>query len=82
LPSTEHSTSLPLAGASTITRGSWRAASSTASSSPRSGELTLLIPTLEPSREGFTQSGSPNEAARSRQPSSPASTKSTWGMRK
>ena len=49
----------PPAYASTITRGSWRSAGSTASSSSRSGRSTLLIPTLEPSRDGLTQSGRP-----------------------
>ena len=38
------------------------------------------MPTLEPSREGFTQSGAPIASQRSRQPGSPAATKSTWGM--
>ena len=37
------------------------------------------MPTLEPSREGFTQSGRPIAAIRSRQPSSPAAAKPTWG---
>ena len=63
-----------------ITRGSWRAASPTASSSSRSGPETFEIPTLEPSREGFTHSGRPIALACSRQPSSPTSQKSTCGM--
>ena len=62
LPSSEHSTSRPSAGASTITRGSWRRASSTAASSA-SRLSTRLIPTLDPSREGFTQSGRPSAGA-------------------
>ena len=55
-PSTEHSTSRPCAEASMITRGSWRAASSTAASRS-SGLSTFVIPTLDPSRDGLTQSG-------------------------
>jgi hypothetical protein len=58
LPKTEHSTSRPDAEASTITRGSWRSASSTAASSS-SSRSTRVMPTLEPRREGLTQSGSP-----------------------
>src|SRR3954454_3891788 len=79
LPSSEHSTSRPSAEASTITRGSWRRASSTASSSSPPASPTRLMPTLEPSREGFTQSGSPISTTRSRQPSSPTAANSTWG---
>ena len=37
------------------------------------------MPTLEPSREGLTQSGVPISATRSRQPSSPTAANSTWG---
>ena len=37
------------------------------------------MPTLEPSREGLTQSGSPICSQRSRQPSSPAAANSTCG---
>ena len=44
LPITEHSTSLPVALASTITRGSWRRAASIASSSSRSGPVDLGDP--------------------------------------
>ena len=79
LPITEHSTSRPPASASTITRGSWASASSIASSSSASGPATREIPTLEPSREGFTQSGRAIAAACSRQPGSPTSQNSTWG---
>ena len=38
------------------------------------------MPTLEPSRDGFTQTGRPIASTRSRQPSSPASQKSTWAI--
>jgi hypothetical protein len=37
------------------------------------------MPTLDPSREGFTQSGRPIASQRSRQPGWPAATNSTWG---
>ena len=79
LPITEHSTSLPLPSASTMTRGSWLRASSTASSRACSGLVTLEMPTLDPSRAGFTQSGSRIAAACWRHPSSPASQNSTCG---
>ena len=39
-----------------------------------------MMPTLEPIREGFTHSGVPSSAQRSRQPSSPTATKSTCGI--
>ena len=39
-----------------------------------------MIPTLEPSRDGFTQTGSPSASRRSRQPSSPTWQKSTWAI--
>ncbi len=79
LPSTEHSISRPWAEASTITRGSWRAAVSTAESRALRSSIRVM-PTLEPIREGFTQSGVPSSAQRSRQPSSPTATKSTCGI--
>ena len=44
-----------------------------------SGSVTLVMPTLEPSRDGFTHSGVPIAAACSRQPSSPTSQNSTCG---
>ena len=79
LPITEHSTSRPPASASTITRGSWASATSTARSSSCSGLETREMPTLEPSRDGFTQSGFGIAATCSRQPWSPTSANSTWG---
>ena len=79
MPITEHSTSRPPASASMITRGSWAAASSIASSSSDSGLSTREIPTLEPSRDGFTHSGRGIAAACSRQPGSPTSQNSTCG---
>ena len=79
LPSSEHSTSAPSAWASMITRGSWRRAASTAASSS-AASVTLLMPTLEPRRDGLTQSGSPSSSAASRHPSPEASTKSTCGI--
>ncbi len=78
LPSTEHSTSRPRAEASTITRGSWRSASSTASSSC-SSRSTRVMPTLEPSREGLTQSGSPSRSQRPHQSLPWTAVNSTWG---
>ena len=39
-----------------------------------------VMPTLEPIREGFTQSGVPSSAQRSRQSASPTATKSTCGI--
>jgi hypothetical protein len=80
LPITEHSTSLPPPWASTITLGSWARALATASSSSSSGLVTLAIPTLEPRRAGFTQTGNPIAATCSRQPGAPASQKSTCGI--
>ena len=62
-----------------ITRGSCASASSTAASSSASGLETREIPTLEPSRDGFTHSGLAIAAACSRQPGSPTSQNSTWG---
>ncbi len=79
MPITEHSTSMPPASSSMITRGSWARASPTASSSSASGFETFEIPTLEPSRDGFTQSGLRIAATMSRQPSSPTSQKATCG---
>ena len=79
LPITEHSTSRASACASMITRGSCPRASSIASSSSRSADETLVIPTLDPSRDGFTQSGMPIAAACSRQPGSPACANATCG---
>ena len=61
-----------------MTRGSWRFAWATAASSASRVSIRLM-PTLDPSREGFTQSGSPSPAQRSRQPGSPAATYSTCG---
>jgi hypothetical protein len=69
LPITEHSTSRPAAAASTIARGSWASAESSAADS-WSGVETLAIPTDEPSEPGLTNTGRP----------SPASSSSTrWG---
>jgi hypothetical protein len=62
-----------------ITRGSCARASSTARSSSASGLETCEIPTLEPSRDGFTHNGLGIVAACSRQPGSPTSQKSTCG---
>jgi hypothetical protein len=62
-----------------ITRGSCSSAVSTAASRPP-GSATLRIPTLEPSRDGLTQTGMPSPSARSRQPSSPAWQKSTCAI--
>jgi hypothetical protein len=57
-PSTEHSTSMPVDMASTIATASCsHAAASAAGSSP--AELTLEIPTDEPSCAGFTNTGRP-----------------------
>ena len=66
LPSTEHSTSRPGAEASMITRGSWRTPARPRRRGPP-GRSTLVMPTLEPSREGLTQSGSPSASQRPRQ---------------
>ena len=78
MPSTEHSTSRPAAEASTITRGSWRSASSTAASSSSSSS-TRVMPTLEPIREGFTQSGSPSRSQRPHQSLPSTAVNSTCG---
>ena len=44
------------------------------------GSLDAADATLEPGREGFTQSGAPISATPSRQPYAPAAANSTWGM--
>ena len=59
LPSTPHSTSTPSTNSSTSTFSSWRNASSMPASSS-SGVVAFVIPTDEPSRAGFTNTGKPN----------------------
>jgi hypothetical protein len=60
LPSTEHSTSMPVASRSTSTTGSCSKASAIAWSSSTS--LTAFeIPTDDPSRAGLTNTGGPSD---------------------
>ena len=61
-PSTEHSTSIPRAIASTMTFGSCTNAASSAAPSP-SAVTTFAIPTDDPSRAGLTNTGSPSAAS-------------------
>ena len=61
-PITEHSTSMPLENASTITRPSCANADSSAASRSAS-DHAFAIPTDDPSRAGLTNSGVPSTAS-------------------
>ena len=61
-PSTEHSTSMPVLIASTMTDGSWTNAASSAAPSP-SADTTFAIPTDDPRRAGLTNTGRPSGAS-------------------